>query len=145
MATFIEHDGGRSAAGYKGSARDCAVRAAAIVLSMPYASTYEMLQERQKAFKARSRRKSVKLASASPRTGVWREVMHGHMIEHGAQWVPLSTIGGEVFRVKDVAERWPSERLIMRLGKHYSAMIDGVNLDTWQQHPMKRVYGVWIA
>lgn len=142
--SFITDDGGRAAAGFKGSAGDCGVRAAALATRGDYKAVYDALHASQKAFKAKSRRKAVKSRSASPRDGVWREVMHEYMTAAGAEWVPLSEIGGEVIRVQDVARRWPTERIVMRLGKHYSAMIAGTNHDTWEQHPEKRVYGIWL-
>lgn len=145
MVEFIKFDGGRKAAGFKGSAGDCGVRSAAIALGEDYQETYDALYQRQKAFKDRSRKVRVKLSDASPRTGVWKEVMHAHMTEAGAVWVPLASIGGEVVRVKDVATRWPGNRVVMRLARHYSAMVNGVNMDTWPQHPDKRVYGVWVV
>lgn len=141
---FVKNDGGRAAAGFKGSAGDCGVRAAALVTGADYRDTYEALFERQRVFKASSRRKAVRNRSASPRDGVWKEVMHQHMTEAGARWIALAEVGGEVVRVRDVAARWPVGRIVMRLARHYSAMIDGVNFDTWEQHPEKRVYGVWI-
>lgn len=144
MTDFIYNDGGRKAAGFKGYTGDCGVRAAAIAVVSDYRETYDALHLRQKAFKATSRRKAVTSRSASPRNGVWKEVMHEHMIDAGAEWVPLAEIGGPVTRVKDVAARWPKGRIVLRLARHYSAMVDGRNHDTWQQHPEKRVYGAWV-
>lgn len=144
VVSFRECDGGRAAAGFKGSAGDCGVRAAAIVTGRDYQEVYEEIFERQRTFKAKSRRKAVKERTASPREGVWKEVMHEFMQAADAEWIPLSTIGGEVVRVEDVAARWPKGRLVMRLGKHFSAMVDPVNMDSWAQHPQKRVYGVWF-
>ncbi len=141
---FIMNDGGRHAAGFKGRAGDCGVRAAAIATGTDYRDAYAALYQRQRAFRARSRRRIVRVHSPSPRNGVWREVMHEHMIAFGAAWIPLADIGGPVVRVRDVAELWPSGRIIMRLARHYSAMIDGVNHDTWEQHQEKRVYGIWL-
>lgn len=70
--------------------------------------------------------------------------MDGHMAALGADWGPLADIGGHVTTVRDVAARWPADRLVMRLARHYSAMVDGAVHDTWAQHPEKRVYGVWV-
>lgn len=97
--TFIEHDGGRAEAGYKGKTGDCGVRAAAIVTNLPYKEIYKELFERQKAYHATSRRKAVKKAdartvSASPRGGIWKEVLGPLLIEHGATYISLAGIGG---------------------------------------------------
>jgi len=144
MVEFRKDDGGRAAAGFKGSAGDCGVRAAAIVTQTDYRAVYDALHVRQRTYRERSRKKHVKAKPASPRNGVWKEVMHGHMTEAGATWIPLAEVGGTVVRVIDIAERWPQGRIVMRLARHYSAMVDGVNFDTWPQHPQKRVYGIWI-
>jgi len=144
MIEFRKDDGGRSAAGFRGTANDCGVRAAAIVTQSDYRSTYDALYALQKAFRGNSRKKAVKAKSASPRKGVWKEVMDDYMTKAGAAWVPMAGIGGDIVRVADVAKRWSRGRIVMRLARHYSAMIDGVNVDTWPQHPNKRVYGAWI-
>lgn len=142
--SFEHSDDGRARAGFRGSAGDCGVRAAAIVTGSDYRATYDALFARQKAYRAKSRKPAKRDRTASPRAGVARDVMHAHMIEAGADWIALASIGGDVVRVIDVAARWPRGRIVMRLARHYSVMIDGVNLDTWGQHPQKRVYGVWI-
>jgi hypothetical protein len=146
---FQYSDGGRAAAGYKGSAGDCGVRAAAIATGREYKKVYDELFRRSKALHSTSRKRSVKRAAArtskaSPRAGVFREVMGPYMLEAGAKWVPLASIGSKPIRVREVAARWPGQRLVMSVARHYSAMVNGVNQDTWQQHPEKRVYGVWV-
>ncbi|MEF2072544.1 hypothetical protein [Consotaella aegiceratis] len=70
--------------------------------------------------------------------------MQEHMLEAGAQWIALAGIGSDVVRIRDVASRGPRGRLVMNLARHYAAMIDGVVLGTWPQHPEKRVYGIWL-
>lgn len=139
---FRYYDGGRSEAGFKGTTGDCGIRAAAIALRRDYKQVYDELQALQTAFNATKR--TVKPAHKYVRNGVWREVMHTLLTAAGYRWVPLAEIGGEVVRVKDVAERWPNGRVVMRLARHFSTMVDGVNVDTWEQIPEKRVYGVWI-
>lgn len=139
---FVKNDGGRADAGFKGSTGDCGIRAAAIVLDKPYKEVYDALQEIQTAFNAKKR--NLKPSHRYVRNGVWKEVMHTYVTSFGAEWVPLASIGGEVVRVHDVAERWPNHRIVMRLARHFSAMVGGVNLDTWAQIPVKRVYGIWI-
>mgnify|MGYP003152617291 CR=1 FL=1 len=43
--TYQYHDGGRKAAGYKGGAGDCGVRALAIAGRLPYQDVYRMVNE----------------------------------------------------------------------------------------------------
>ncbi len=147
--TFKEHDGGRKEAGFKGQTGDCGIRAAAIATGVPYRVVYDELFARQKLYHSTSRRKAVKKAAsrtvgASPRGGIWKEVLDPYLTEFGATYVPLAGIGLKPVRVKDVADRWPDKTVVMRLARHFSAMVEGVNLDTWKQHEEKRVYAVWV-
>jgi hypothetical protein len=146
---FQQSDGGRAAAGFKGTCGDCGVRAAAIATGREYRAVYDELFARSKNLHATSRKKAVKKAEgrkakASPRAGIFREVMGPYLKEAGADWIPLAYIGSKPVRVREVAARWPDQKLVMSLARHYSAMVNGINLDTWQQHPEKRVYGVWV-
>jgi hypothetical protein len=43
--SFVLDDGGRAAAGYKGTAGDCVCRAIAIVTGQPYQQVYDALNE----------------------------------------------------------------------------------------------------
>ena len=140
--TFLVHDGGRAEAGFRGEAGDCGVRALALASGLSYRDAYDTLFAFQRAYVARTR--MLRGSSASPRDGVWKEVMCEVSRTLGAEWTPLSSVGGPVVRVGDVRLRWPEGRVVMRLARHYSAMIDGVNVDTWEQDPGKRVHGVWV-
>jgi len=42
---FVCHDGGRAAAGYKGSTGDCVTRSIAIATGQPYLEVYDALNE----------------------------------------------------------------------------------------------------
>ena len=54
---FNYNDGGRAAAGYKGTAGDCGVRAIAIVTGLPYQDVYDMVNNLEKGFKQRKTNK----------------------------------------------------------------------------------------
>jgi hypothetical protein len=63
---FVFDDGGRKAAGYKGSTGDCTCRAIAIATGMPYQSVYDLLNDHaqdQRLTKRQPRR-------GSARTGI---------------------------------------------------------------------------
>ncbi len=45
MSTFIYDDGGRVAAGFKGSTGDCCVRAVAIATGRPYQEIYDAINK----------------------------------------------------------------------------------------------------
>lgn len=78
---FIHNDGGRAAAGYKGSADDCVVRAVAIATQQDYATVYDALSEgcRTQRLTKRSRRK----ASARGGVNVRRRWFTDYMTSRG--------------------------------------------------------------
>lgn len=115
MSAFIYNDGGRSAAGYKGDARDCVVRAITIATGADYKSVYLAIN---------------KLAGfAVARSGVPRKVYQKYLDSVGWEWVPTMGIGQGCTTHLCAAEL-PSGRLIVRLSRHVAAVIDGVIHDT---------------
>jgi hypothetical protein len=63
---FVYNDGGRAAAGYKGRAGDCVVRAIAIATQKPYQEIYDAINALALAERAHRDRRS------SARSGVGR-------------------------------------------------------------------------
>ena len=59
---FQFNDGGRIAAGYKGSAGDCVVRSVAIATGLPYQKIYDLVNK----LSARERRASGSAGQAMP-------------------------------------------------------------------------------
>jgi hypothetical protein len=120
---FVYDDGGRAAAGFKGSAGDCVARAVAIAAGMPYEEVYERLahgtgQER----KSRGR---------TARNGIHtsRKWFKQFMEGLGFVWTPCMTIGsGCTVHLHD--GELPMGRLVVAVSKHYTAVIDGVIHDT---------------
>lgn len=130
-------DGGREAAGFKGTARDCVCRAVAIATGTPYLEAYTALNELacdERAGRGRS----------SARTGVKRGTMHRYLESLGWQWTPTMQIGRGC-RVHLRSDELPPGRLIVRVSRHLCAVLDGVLHDT---HDCSRggrrcVYGYW--
>ena len=54
---FVFHDGGRTAAGYKGSTGDCVTRSIAIVTGRPYQEVYDALNELGRSERISKRKK----------------------------------------------------------------------------------------
>lgn len=134
-----EHDGGRAAAGYRGYAGDCAVRAAAIGLGAPYAEVYAAVNVLAQAERPRGGRKR-----SSAREGVWPRTL-GKLLElAGWEWVPTMQIGSGCM-VHLAAGELPPGRLVVRVSKHYCAVIDGVVYDTGDpaREGERCVYGYW--
>jgi hypothetical protein len=142
MASFIYNDGGRSAAGYLGEARDCVTRAVAIATGLPYQEVYDALGDGCRTQRKTSRSKR----EASARNGVntQRKWFQAYMRNLGWTWTPTMTIGSGC-KVHLRADELPAGRLIVSVSKHYAAVIDGVIHDT---HDCSRdgkrcVYGYW--
>lgn len=127
---FVYDDGGRAAAGFKGSTGDCVVRAIAIASGKPYAEVYNALREGIKDTRTRRSRYFKPRGSASPRNGVSRVVYEPYLLSLGFTWVPTMKIG-QGCTTHLVAEELPKGTLIVRLSKHLTTVIDGVIHDTY--------------
>lgn len=139
MTTYTYNDGGRAAAGFKGEARDCVVRAIAIATETPYQDVYRTLQA---ACKAEAPRAGQKRSGA--RTGVHKATYKAFLRALGWVWTPTMAIG-QGCKVHLRADELPPGRLIVRCSRHLVAVIDGVIHDT---HDSSRggtrcVYGFW--
>jgi hypothetical protein len=138
---FVYDDGGRAAAGFKGSADDCVTRAIAIATHLPYADVYALVNGHA-AVERRSKRRRSK---SSARTGVHKPTSR-RIIESlgGWHWTPTMQIGGGC-RVHLRVGELPAGRLIVAVSKHLCAVIDGVVYDT--HNPARDgdrcVYGYW--
>lgn len=129
----IINDGGRSGAGYKGSANDCVARAIAIATNLPYQQVYDKINSYAK-----------RGGRSSARNGVMKDVYKRLLAELGWTWFPTMQIG-QGCKVHLRAEELPKGRLIVRVSRHLVAVIDGQIHDT---HDPSRggtrcVYGYW--
>ena len=70
---FVYNDGGRAAAGYKGRAGDCVVRAIAIATQKPYQDVYDGINVLALAERTRRGRRS------SARSGVGRRTYERYL------------------------------------------------------------------
>lgn len=139
----VVNDGGREAAGYKGTAGDCVARAIAIVSGKPYAEVYERLARETGAQRASTRTKK---RSASARNGinVRRKWFDDYMAELGFTWTPTMQIG-QGCKVHLREDELPPGRLVVSVSKHYTAVIDGALHDLWDcsREGTRCVYGYW--
>lgn len=129
------NDGGRSAAGYKGTARDCAVRAIAIATGTDYRTVYKALHRLAT---------EMNVPKPSPRTGVSRAVSARYLKELGWHWTPTMGIGTGC-RVHLRPDELPGGPLVARVTRHVCAVIDGVVHDTHDptRDGTRCVYGLW--
>jgi hypothetical protein len=132
--TWVENDGGRAAAGFKGHTGDCVTRAIAIATGLSYQEVYDALHEavlndRRLMAKLELRYGANARRHASPRTGVQRSIYQPYLESLGWEWVPTMHIGSGT-----TMHLWPDElpegRIIARLSRHVCAVIDGIVHDT---------------
>ena len=137
---MIYTDGGRQAAGYRGSAGDCACRAIAVGAQLPYQAVYHIIN----AAAARERVTARKRSRSSARGGVYGSTMRAVLKDLGWTWVPTMRIGSGC-RVHLRSDEMPTGRIIVRLSKHYTYMIDGIIHDTHDpsRNGTRCVYGYW--
>lgn len=125
---FVNDDGGRASAGFKGSAGDCVARSVAIASGRPYAEVYAAL-----AKGSGTQRKSARTAkrATSARNGIntGRKWFKEYMSSLGFEWVPTMHIGSGC-KVHLTADELPSGPIVVSVSKHYTAMIDGIIHDT---------------
>ncbi len=132
---FVYDDGGRAAAGFKGSTGDCTCRAIAIATGKPYQEVYDDLN----ALGAKERRSKRRRGHGSARTGVYGPTIRRYLASLGWTWHPTMQIGsGTTVHLR--AEELPAGRLIVSVSKHMTTMIDGVIRDT---HDPRR--GAWLV
>jgi hypothetical protein len=136
MSNYIFNDGGREAAGYKGTAGDCVARAIAIACEMPYSEVYEALCGVNKATKGKR----------SARSGILTKSFDfkKYMASLGWSWTPTMLVG-QGCKVHLTASELPAGRLICAVSKHYCAVIDGVIHDIYDpsREGTRCVYGYW--
>lgn len=137
---FIYNDGGRKAAGYRGSTGDCAVRAIAIVTGLSYQEVYDAINRIGKTERTGKRKRG----RSNARTGVYRFAMHRLFQELGWKWTSTMFIG-QGCKVHMKAEELPKGRIVVSLSRHYAAVVNGVVYDTYDpsRNETRCVYGYW--
>ena len=137
---FQFNDGGRVNAGFKGKAGDCACRAIAIATGINYKDAYKLINDFAKNEKLGKRKK----ARSNARTGVYNDTMKKIMESLGWEWVATMGIGSGC-KVHMDSNELPSGNIIVRVSKHYAAVIDGVLNDTYDssRDGSRCVYGYY--
>lgn len=134
-------DGGRRAAGFRGDTRDCSTRAIAIATGIPYREVYDELTSRARAATKRARTKK----HGSARTGVSMVVLKAYLESLDWRWVATMTIGGGCITHLRRDELPTDARLIVRVSRHLTAIIDGTihDLHDPSRNGTRCVYGYW--
>ena len=127
---YVYSDGGRAAAGYEGSARDCVTRSIAIAAGLPYQQVYDRLAEG----KAKQRRSKNDRGSRTqtPCDGIStkRKWFKDYMLELGFTWTPTMQIGSGC-KTHLKSDELPSGHLIVSVSRHFAAVINGILRDTY--------------
>ena len=134
------NDGGRSAAGYKGTTGDCVCRAIAIATGKTYQEVYAgLISLKETGFK-----QSKRVRGSHPRTGVYRKVYDAYLKFYGWEWKPTMAIG-QGCKVHLKSEELPRGNIIVRLSRHVSAVKDGILQDTYDcsRNGTRCVYGYY--
>jgi len=140
LNVFVYNDGGRGAAGFKGSTGDCVVRAICIAAKKPYKEVYDELNHLCKVERLGKRTKS----KSNSRTGVYRKTYEKYILSLGAKWTPCMGIGTGC-KVHLKSDELPKGRIITSLSKHLCAVIDGVihDLNDPSRDGTRCVYGYY--
>lgn len=128
MIEFKFNDGGRAAAGYKGSTRDCACRSIAIATGLPYQKVYDEITARTKSWRINSNSKKAYYAKPgkdSARTGALKIITRAYLKDLGWTWFPTMFIGSGC-KVHLRKDELPAGKLLVSVSKHLTAVIDGV-------------------
>ena len=139
---FTYDDGGRAAAGYRGTTGDCVVRAIAIATGRPYQEVYDAVNVLAKGERITRRQRT----RSSARNGVRKQTTRSYLASLGWVWHPTMGVGtGTTVHLR--AEELPAGRVIVKLSKHVTAVLDGVVHDTYDpsRGGTRCVYGYWTA
>ena len=139
MCAFVVDDGGRLAAGYKGKTGDCVVRAITIATGLSYQQVYDDLN----VLERRQPRRTIRQGSA--RTGVNKDISRVYLQRLGWRFVPTMHIG-QGCKTHLRADELPAGRVIVKVSKHLTTVIDGVIHDTHDpsRQGTRCVYGYWV-
>lgn len=139
-------DGGRKAAGFKGTSGDCVCRAIAIATGIPYQHVYDRLakgNETQRKTKRSHRHTGKRTAQHGISTK--RKWFKDYMIELGFEWVATMGIGTGC-KMHLCKEELPVGILVVSVSRHMTCVIDGIIHDTYDpsRGGTRCVYGYWI-
>ncbi len=138
---FQYDDGGRAAAGYKGTTGDCVVRAIAIADELPYERVYERVADLNSKLNWKYGGVG---HERTARKGLMPKLLRELLEKNGWTWTPTMHIGSGC-KVHLRADELPPGRLIVRLSGHVAAVIDGVIHDLYDcsRDGTRCVYGYW--
>lgn len=126
---FVYHDGGRTSSGFKGK-NDCAIRAMAIACDISYCEARNILKESSR---------DGKMGSGAISKGVYKEDLESALSQFGFKRKRAPKFEGRKARYQDI----PKGRVVVRMARHFAAVVDGVLYDTFDSSE-KMVYSYWV-
>lgn len=138
---FIEDDGDREAAGFRGKTGDCVTRAITIATGKPYKEVYDALNQLSENERTGKRKKN----KSNSRTGVYRTTYQKYIESLGWKWIPTMKIG-QGCKVHLRSDELPSGTLIVKVSKHLTCVKNGIIHDTFDpsRGGNRCVYGYYI-
>src|ERR1700684_1770464 len=137
---FRYHDGGRSAAGYRGKTGDCVVRSTAIATGLPYQHIYDLVNRASTHERTGTRKRG----KSNARTGVYKSTIKRILNSLGWVWTPTMQIGSGC-TVHLRADELPEGRLLVSVSKHLTPVVDAVSPDPpdCSRRATRGVSGYW--
>tara|TARA_R100000808_G_scaffold1189_1_gene5608 strand:- start:2807 stop:3199 length:393 start_codon:yes stop_codon:yes gene_type:complete len=126
---FQYNDGGRAETGRKGYTSDCVARSVAIASGLPYQEVYDRMAEGNATQRRSKHDKGKRVRTASHGISVKRKWFKDYMRELGFEWTPTMEVGSGC-KVHLKSDELPEGRLVCKVSKHVTAVIDGVINDT---------------
>lgn len=133
---FVFDDGGREAAGFRGTAGDCFTRAVAITTGRPYRPVYDEITRYGLSRGYRS------VARLGPPKPVFVPYMRDVL---GAVWTAKMGIGTGCRTHVRKGEVPETGRWVLQLSGHVTALVDGTVYDLYDpsREGLRCVYGWW--
>lgn len=147
---FNYNDGGRSAAGFKGTTGDCVVRAISIATNKPYKEVYDDINKLSNSLHSGWRLVKTQYGNSyvkrsASRTGVLKDVYRKYLEQLGWKWVATNHFGSKI-KTHLKENELPSGTIIASVSKHLTTVINGVINDTYDcsRDETRMVYGYFI-
>lgn len=145
--SFIQHDGGRAAAGFKGATGDCVTRAICIATGLPYTIVYDRLAQGNATQRiSKHTRGKATTGKYTAAHGIWtkRQWFKDYMKELGFVWTPTMQVGSGC-KVHLTHYELPKGKIIVVLSRHFAAVVDRILYDTYDssRDGTRCVYGYY--
>jgi hypothetical protein len=142
LLAYAYDDGGRAADGRRRGAHDSLVRAVAISEKKPYRTVHDDLMTFCDCYDRDHPRMTFR-SLVGP--GATSKIVRAFMAERRWVWIPMMRVGSRA-RVHLRRHEIPHGRVVARISKQYTAVVDGVlrDLSDTSRAGNRCVYGVYV-